>query len=198
MKKLLAAVALSVVPINSYAEDDGSVYVSANYGAAIPVVEGVNYDFGGGYSGSSGLDTGFAFGAAIGYAFSNNIRVEGEIAYQQNNGFARRSSPSQSSSEEEKIHTLAGLVNGYYDFKDSGKFTPFIGAGIGVGGIVNKGYGDLVGAAFAYQVGGGLDYSITEKVIVGIKYRYTGLVNDMLDSSNAASHNIYAGARILF
>jgi len=48
-----------------------------------------------------------------------------------------------------------GLVNGYYDFKNSSDLTPYIGAGIGVGGFINEGYSEFFGAAFAYQVGGG-------------------------------------------
>ena len=55
-----------------------------------------------------------------------------------------------------------------------------------------------LGAAFAYQVGAGVDYSITDKITLGVKYRYTGLDSVELRDSNAASHNIYAGARLFF
>jgi len=54
-------------------------------------------------------------------------------------------------------------------------------------------------------VGGGVDYSITNKISVGVKYRYTGLVNekinDMVDydeTNKVASHNIYAGIKFYF
>lgn len=144
------------------------------------------------------METGFAFGVAAGYTFSNNFRVEGELAYQQNNFSTTRSyTDHQLLFEGTNIHTLAGLINGYYDFKNSSKFTPYIGAGIGVGGIINKYTNDL-GAAFAYQVGAGVDYSITDKITVGVKYRYTGLDSVELRDSNVTNHNIYAGAKFFF
>ena len=139
-------------------------YVSLNFGAAIPTTQDINF-----YLISSELETGFSFGAAVGYAFSNNFRVEGELAYQLNNS----STSYLAQSIDTNIHTLAGLINGYYDFKNSSDFTPYISAGIGVGGIINEFANDL-GAAFAYQVGAGVDYSITDKITLGVKYRYTG------------------------
>ncbi len=105
-------------------------------------------------------------------------------------------------SDSKNMHSLMGLVNGYYDFKNSSDFTPYIGAGIGIGGFVNESLSQYYGAAFAYQVGGGVDYSITDKISVGVKYRYTGLANEKINNSignsEVASHNIYAGARFYF
>ncbi len=173
-------------------------YVSLDFGAAIPADDGHTFYNANGVGGMD-LDTGFAFGAASGYAFRNNLRVEGELAYQFNNvSLSSYNTKGRTYSGNKNIHTLAGLVNGYYDFKNESDFTPYLGAGVGIGGVVNESFADFGGVAFAYQVGGGLDYSVTEKITIGVKYRYFGLLNNKLDNNNAASHNIYAGARFYF
>jgi len=173
-----------------------------DFGAAIPTAEGVSYSSYP-YSASEKMETGFALGVAVGYAFKNNLRIEGELAYQGNKAtYAESYMGDEYYSDSENIHTLMGLINSYYDFKNSSDFTPYIGAGIGVGGFVNEGASEVIGAAFAYQVGGGIDYSITNKISVGVKYRYMGLANEIINNSignsEVASHNIYAGARFYF
>lgn len=148
-------------------------------------------------------EEGLGLGVAAGYAFGN-VRFEGEYAYQQNDletlevsafGF----SVSGSIGGETSSHSF--LFNTYYDFKNTSPFTPFLSAGIGVSNvefeIENESDDDTV---FAYQLGVGLGYAVTDKVSLDVKYRYFGTEDPEFDGFEAeySSHNFYMGVRFSF
>lgn len=148
-------------------------------------------------------EEGLGLGIAAGYAFGN-VRLEGEYAYQQNDletleisvlGF----SASESISGETSSNSF--LFNIYYDFKNTSPFTPFLSAGIGLSNvefdIEDESDDDTV---FAYQLGVGLGYAITDKVSLDVKYRYFGTEDPEFDGFEAeySSHNFYMGVRFSF
>ncbi len=53
---------------------------------------------------------------------------------------------------------------------------------------------------FAYQVGAGVGYAVTEKVSFDVKYRYFATSDPEFDTTKAeySSHNVYAGIRVTF
>ncbi len=64
----------------------------------------------------------FTIGGAVGYSFGNT-RPEGEIAYQLND-MEKLSSGLASIDIEGDTSSLALLLNGYYDYKNTSAFTP--------------------------------------------------------------------------
>ncbi len=80
-----------------------------------------------------------------------------------------------------EVETSTFLVNGYYDFKNSTAFTPFIGAGIGYSNVEveyepsNVGIIDDDDDVFAWQIMGGVSYSINDNfhVVGSVRYRET-------------------------
>lgn len=153
------------------------------------------------------FDTGLAFGAALGYDF-NKFRVEGEISYQQNE-IDKIGSQGVIYDATGDTTVLSFLMNGYYDFINSSAFTPFVSAGLGVAQVEFNNFNisrfGFSGSSdedtvFAYQIGMGVGYAVTEKVTIDLKYRYFGTEDSEYDTIEAefASHNFLFGIRVNF
>jgi len=196
-----------LLSISSVAYSAQGPYVSGSVGVAVPVDQDVVFSAAPTTPVTFESDNGLALGVAVGYGFANNTRVEGEIAYQKND-LARYIEPGAAAvAVTGDTSSLALLVNGYYDFKNNSPFTTFITAGIGMakvsvsdisgGGLTIRGDDDTV---FAYQVGAGVGYAVTDKVTVDVKYRYFATSDPHFEISTAeySSHNIYAGIRVGF
>lgn len=80
-----------------------------------------------------------------------------------------------------EVETSAWLVNGYYDFKNSTAFTPFLGGGVGMANVDIEYKPSNVGIinddddVFVWQVMGGVSYSFTDQfhLVGSLRYRET-------------------------
>lgn len=210
MKKKILTIACcaTLLSISSIADSAEGPYVSGNLGLAIDhdtdvtdsTLPGITIDI---ESGS-----GLALGAAVGYAYEYNARLEAEIAYQKNDMDKARVFGSAADLTGD-ASSLALLLNGYYDFKNASALTPFVGAGIGIANVeVNDFHVSGSGlrsasdndTVFAYQVGAGLGYAVNETVTIDAKYRYFKPSNPDFDTTTIeySSHNIYADIRVGF
>lgn len=88
-------------------------------------------------------------GAQFGYRFNNWRLEEGYNYYFSNN-----------------VNAL--MTNAYYDFRNSSKFTPYVGLGIGMASFSN----DASDINFAYQANLGVDYQLKPNLTLGVNYRY--------------------------
>jgi opacity protein-like surface antigen len=153
-----------------------------------------------------------------------NVRTELEL------GFSSKASYNESYSDEDgkndvslKFEKQYLLLNGYYDFRNSTPFTPFIGAGIGLARVkasLGLGYADSEGSFslsqskskvnFVYQVGAGASYEASENISLDLGYRFVdygsvkqhaGYIPGVLETSTkvkAREHQFYAGVRYTF
>lgn len=78
------------------------------------------------------------------------------------------------------------FANAYWDFHNTTAFTPYIGAGLGMGFLKNKYTGDVDGdgdtdsvtqyhTVFAWNAGAGCSYAFTENFSADLAYRFVGL-----------------------
>ena len=106
---------------------------------------------------------------------------------------------------ETEVETQSVMLNGYYDIDTDTKLTPYVGAGIGYAKIKGKLLVDALSASeddnsFAWQVGAGVGYALTDSVTVDAGYRYV----DYGDFSNddvkidTSANEFYVGARYSF
>jgi opacity protein-like surface antigen len=133
------------------------------------------------------FDPGYYLGSAIGYKFSNSVRLEAEASYQRSEIKSARSNTSA-----KKLRDLCGhmrswsyMVNLLLDFDLNLPFIPYFGAGLGY----SKNNGNWSGHSTsffthintkviskrhgcAWQGIIGIKYLICEKLEVGIDYRY--------------------------
>lgn len=200
--------------------DPSGPYISANIGLAMAndydvnesddpsdsnadVFEGITYK------------DGLAGGLAIGYDFGNP-RIEGEVSYQKNdfdsfNVFSGGKHISIGLSGN--VTLLSFLVNGYYDFTNSSSFTPYISGGLGCAKIsindilrddqhqFDEGGTSAHDTVFAYQVGTGVEYAITNRVSLDARYRYFAISDAEFKEETKwefDSHNVLLGIRVNF
>jgi len=97
-------------------------------------------------------------------------------------------------SAKQKLQVQTLFVNAYYDFRNDTAFTPWVGAGLGMAFINSKGnaglsldvdginefnesvsIGSKTNTNFAWNVGAGVAYAVTEAVSLDLGYRFAGL-----------------------
>ncbi len=182
-------------------------YMSGNIGFAMASDSDLTDSTVPGVTVNTEFDTGLALGAALGYDF-NRFRVEGEIAYQKND-IDKIDSPGVILDATGDAVALSFLINGYYDFINSSAFTPYISAGMGfaqvefnnldISSLGFSGSNDE-DTVFAYQIGIGVGYAVTEKVTIDVKYRYFDTEDSEYDTTESefASNNFLFGVRFNF
>ena len=180
-------------------------YGSVNAGVAIMPDSDVAITELGTLTAELSYDTGFVVGGAVGYMMEK-FRFEGEVSYQTSDIESLSIGGGGSESLNGDISAVTFLVNGYFDFATGGPLTPYITAGIGYSNFeVNIQDVSDDDNLFTYQLGAGVGYSISETVILDLRYRYLGF--DDYEYSEvgvgsigieAASHNISAGLRFAF
>ncbi len=141
-------------------------------------------------------------GLAIGYDFSRQFQVpvRMELEYAAFSEVKGSKSGSVSAADvgfdghwsaKQKLQIQTLFLNAYYDFHNSTAFTPYVGAGIGMAFLNTKGdiggWDDTAGDGtsgstgsrtvtnFAWNVGAGVGYDITENFTVDLGYRFAGL-----------------------
>jgi opacity protein-like surface antigen len=112
------------------------------------------------------------YNLSVGWQFHPMVRAEVEAGYRGTGN----------------MNTYTALVNGYFDFKNDTRFTPFLGAGLGYADV-NKSNQDN---AFAYQGIAGVSYAIDNNWALTAQYNY-------LDTtSNYSASEIKGGIRYTF
>ncbi len=151
-------------------------------------------------------ETGFAGVVSLGHAYANGFRAEAEFGMRRDGVDS-----SGSTSTGGRAQTISGMLNGYYDFVSSTGFTPYVGAGIGMGkldisvdpvgstGVDDSGYG------LALQGIAGVGYQLTDNWTGGLEYRYFTVRDVDLDTraggaidADYGAHTIMVGLRYTF
>jgi opacity protein-like surface antigen len=213
MKKFAVSVVICfflVLPTISFGAS--GMYGSFNAGIAKPA-DG-NMTISGVGSAELEYDTSFTVGGAIGYRLgeSGDYRVEGEVAYQNNevDRIGNNSLPFDPGGGEissMEFSMLTFLLNGYIDFNYGSAFSWFFTGGFGFARIdgemtVNGVTDDEDDTVFAYQLGVGAGYAVTETVTLDCKYRYLSTEDFNIEGGHvevaSPSHSITAGIRVAF
>ncbi|MFA5123109.1 OmpA family protein [Zavarzinia sp.] len=148
-------------------------------------------------------ENGWAAGGAFGYDFGGP-RVEAEVTYRHNSGDKAKGNMGYNEPNVTgDLSSLALMLNVLYDFENSSRFTPYIGAGAGVAWIyANKldGFYDDDDTQFAYQGIAGVKVAITGGLSLFVDYRYFATLDPKFTNVTGASsdgeystHNIMAG-----
>ena len=120
-------------------------------------------------------ELGRSFEIGIGYDFG---KIRTEISYAQENGRFDEyltyfdNSITKIENDRGKLHKDFYIINTYYDFRDSKKFSPFIGVGIGFVNSVQDSapfIPEYVRQAFVVQLKAGLSYKFSDENIFYIE-----------------------------
>lgn len=148
---------------------DTGPYVSGSIGAGFPDRD----DF----------KTGYLLNGGIGYNF-NPIRVEAAVGYQHHD----------LKHFDDDVSYLSFMGNGYYDFDAGSGIKPYLMAGAGVTST-DKSWSDNNSTNFAWQVGAGLGFKISDNTTFDLGYRYFRPDNG---ETSSHVHNVQAGIRYQF
>lgn len=245
MKRILGVlllVGVMVTPTIASAGEQIGVYVAPKIIYGLTQMDSVKAH-GSAYGGSDSLrigsktDDSFGGSIAVGYDFEkkSGVPIRAELEYAGFSGAEAQKTlydgyGSHKFKQNFNIQTL--FVNAYWDIDTGTQLTPYLGAGLGVGFINTKlrysgAYDQLIeGSAstgsknvtnFAWNVGAGLGYDITDNWTLDVGYRFVGLgsvktktktFNDSLGlgleaeaygkTSNLYQHQLAVGVRYTF
>lgn len=192
--------------MSSYTRDStASLYSPTAIGTSLFILPNVNW--------KNSFNNGLNINLATGYQFNQNWRGEIEFLYQNLNrdisgdydwqeinsvtqAVYAQSFDNPISHSSSNVNLYSFLTNGYYDFKNNTKWTPFIGAGVGIAWInsesnhslnilnvddpstplvesapVSQYSPSLSGTAFAGQFKAGINYEWDENKSLALIYR---------------------------
>ena len=146
-------------------------------------------------------DAGAVFGLAAGSDFGN-WRAEVEGFYHEGSIDQVKVPSAPALAGDGSTAILAFMLNGYYDIENDSKITPFIGAGVGYGFLTHSlGSTEFDDGVYAYQVGAGVGYDITDTIVLNAAYRYVATTEATIDTGSElefGSHNFLMGLRVYF
>lgn len=159
----------------------------------------------------SSYDMGFNVGAAGGYDFGP-ARVEGEVAYRQNDVDKLRVPGFGTASGDGDVSALSLMANGFWDIETGSSVTPYLGAGIGVAqvsmndvGAAGERLADDDDTVFAYQLAAGAAFELAPALALDLGYRFFATsdpefkdVDGVKFDSEYMSHNLSLGVRFQF
>ena len=241
MKRILLA---TVISTSSFAYADSGLYTSLKAGVSDTKFEDYKWDLADGnnslvFKHKDADETIYPnISAAIGFDFSKvskvNARAELEYTYKDKATFAPNISSAIFNGVEvqalegfpsvlvNELRTQSLMLNGYYDFKNKSKFTPYLSAGVGVSRIENKVsinpefFGDSENITtdtnnnFTWTAGAGIAYKVTENVALDLAYRYVdagetdvsqsfeGIGIKLKNTADLVSHDYSLGVRYNF
>ena len=212
--------------------EDTSFYIAARLGAGF--ADDTDFDLNAAAAVPTGIingydDWGISGAAAFGFSYGNGFRAEIELGAAQydvdSHTVTALAATLGGASAFGETTAVTGLINGYYDF-DLGGFKPYVTAGIGYGHLDFDNHGIVVDAAtaaasglpvgnvtamddsgggFAWQIGVGTSFEISEGLDLELGYRYSGIENVSLTAVDATStdvdfrsHTIMTGIRVSF
>lgn len=139
-----------------------------------------------------------AYNLGVGYKFNDNLRTDLNVQLRES-----KIEKNGHSFKNAELKSRAVLLNGYYDFKNSSIFTPYVTAGVGFAknsmkklatGTTSKSTTNL-----AYNAGFGSKMNVSNNVDLDVSYKFSNLGNYKTTASNvetkhkSVAHEIMAG-----
>jgi len=187
---LMAVAGMLMFPVKAIAVDGQlGIYVAPKIIYGLTYMKNVKYhDFYNGdphsWNAGSHWDSTFGGSLAVGYDLSKKLRVpvRGELEYAAFTKAEVEGTVWNNIKQSNKIQTL--FANVYYDIDTGTKFTPYVGAGMGAGFIRTEGgkadngwvsTGSKTITNFAWNIGLGLGYEVTNNIALDVGYRFADL-----------------------
>ncbi|MBK5551604.1 porin family protein [Pseudomonas sp. TH03] len=136
---------------------------------------------------------------AVGYAFKGDWRLEGEYTLKNDSEFKSHWAPFNANVNNMQVSSSRLMLNGYKDFPLNDYLSLYAMAGVGVAHISSEGYQSNTSRRFAnnsqnnfaYAVGVGADFKLTQQITLGTGYRYVDM-GDIETGYNTFANRINA------
>lgn len=203
---------LALAPMAATQAQPYEVYVSGNLGLTMPVDSESTLESVPDLLMEFDLDNGLLLSGAIGL-IGGNYRSEIELSYQRHDLDGIRASGITIAPEDiglsGEASSLNALINAYLDFDTGSNLKPYLTAGAGIANVDIESRLDLEDdlytydddeTAFAWKLGGGLGFNLTDNFTIDLGYRYFSVHKLNFESlrTEVRSHNLSAGFRFRF
>lgn len=211
IKSCIYAASLFVLSTAAPAAMAYGIYTSASAGISMPPDAETTDSTLPGESIDLGYDNDIVAAGAVGLS-NGPYRSEVEVSYQKNDLDSISASgvsvtPSTLGVSGD-TRFITGLVNAYYDLDLGHGIKPYITGGLGLSnirvrfnatGVTPSSVSDDK-TVFAYQVGAGIGYQVSQNVTLDVRYRYFSGRHPEFGTTEIkfASHNFMAGVRYSF
>jgi opacity protein-like surface antigen len=195
-----------------------SLFGGASFSQDIDTTQ--NYDTRADYDYSLELKSGYILGGAIGTRLGDGLRAEAELSYARWNADHTEAQGDNHYDFDARGHVSATylLGNVWYDVHNDTSFTPYLGGGVGAAWVEadtifnhDDSFGYSEGEmAFAFQLGGGVKFDVTDNIAFDLGYRFKGILDVDFDARGEAqgivpyeggdlySHNVQGGVILSF
>jgi len=190
------------------AQDLSSFYVTPKI---MTSYQKADFSGNGGSERSAVFGLGVSVGTDLSYSSSLPVRMEIEYLYHGNQTF-NHASTAGTGSNDVSAHSF--LANAFIDISTDTAFTPYVGAGLGMACLNNRVVVTPTGNGstntktsrwnFAWNLGGGVAWSINESLALDLGYRYMDLGKTQNVTSGAlttgvelTAHEFALGVRIM-
>lgn len=167
------------------------------------------------YDSRISTDPGFGGGAFVGYKLPIGLRLELELTYRRNSldelaDFSEFRGVDIHGNLDGDISALSYMGNAWYEFNLGAGWMPYLGFGLGAATkFIDCGANNCFGLEhredgetdFAYQVGAGVAYALTEHTVLSLDYRFFDSVEPdfdvflQIEDFDYANHNVMIGLR---
>lgn len=125
-------------------------------------------------------------GIGLGYSFNSNLRAEIEYFYRTDFKYSTQTTDGIANANQ-KLKTQTLMAQVFYDFANNSPLTPYVFAGAGMAHHKTKANAELIVAPFytyqgssentefAWNVGLGTGYTVTDRISLDFMYRYISL-----------------------
>ena len=199
MKKILLLGAMSLFCLNANAQTNSNnlkTYVSGKAKYVMMDSDVTYRDF---YGTTMDEDV---VGASIALGMSLNNRDTGLFRFEAEYNKNDVSTKQYSNSIDLELDTQAVMFNTYYHLPTGSALTPYIGFGFGAAHVKGKAsrIGEIKKTNFAWQMGTGISYDLTENFALDLGYRYMdyGDFEKYGYNIDTRTHEFYTGIRISF
>ncbi|MBF6027536.1 porin family protein [Pseudomonas sp. P115] len=141
----------------------------------------------------------FVASFAVGYAFRDGWRVEGEYTMPNRSAFKSHWAPFNANTNNLQVKSERLMFNGYKDIPINDWLSFYGMAGMGIARTASEGYQTVETRRFAsnrqhnfaYSVGMGLEAKVSEQITLGTGYRYISM-GDVETGYNTFANRINA------
>ncbi|MFZ4762632.1 MAG: outer membrane protein [Alphaproteobacteria bacterium] len=210
----LWAAATVLITLSTAQADNRKFYVAANAGLSLQQKTSFNYASGANVK--TDFDNGYGLSASFGYDTGKiwslgGFRPEIEVGYRESDVNTHRlNGGSPLAGPTGRVSNLYAMANIIHDFHTGSKFTPYLGAGLGIARVDASGFGvSAIPAvlsdkdnALAYQAIAGVSYQLNNKTALTLDYRYFATEKAKVQSAvgnnteiRNATNNVTVGVR---
>lgn len=188
------------------------IYFGGSLGVAMPLDSETTFTDEQDLEMDFGLDNSALYSGSVGL-IGGMYRSEIEVSHQSHD-FDKISASGISIAPEDiglsgQTSALSALINAYFDFDAGANIKPYLTAGAGIANVDFEGSVDIEDTtenfdasdtAFAYKLGGGLGFDVTENFTIDLGYRFFSAHSLKFETmrTEVKSHNLSAGFRFRF